>query len=309
MAELIARIDVVATIIHHNGELLLVHSPLWGAFTLPMTKLRHWQLGLVDNATRWERGDEAAMRNVAECLGSTSLQQPGLLLDVGGLRQSDRSGEVKYYQFQIYNFPFASRQVAPGITSQWLTPAQILEENRQPISPTARFLITNLQGGAFDRRANFPPVPGGPRTSTASIAVIRQPDGGQRAWLCQWNSSWGRYFLIGGHAIPGESPEACMVRELGEELHCQPSDFTINSRERLPQYEAWSTGAWQQTTYAITTFDVILTATALSSVCTDAGNRWLTAREVDSERCADGKLLSPTVRTILQMLGELKPDF
>jgi ADP-ribose pyrophosphatase YjhB (NUDIX family) len=308
MAELIDRIDAVATVAYCGHELLTVHNRHWGAFTLPMTKLRNWESGVVGNPPRRERGAEAALRNVAEFVGTTTTQTPGLLLDVSDLRQSDRTGEVNHYHVQIYGFELSGRRVAAGVVADWLTPNEILDASRHPVSPTARALVAKLLEAAMtkDRGGNFPPVPTPTiRESVASIAVIRHDRDSRPHWLCQWNQHWERYFLVGGHKDDSESPEECLVREMREELHLnRHQDYNIQ-RCRPHGYPGWSTRAWQRTQYNITTFDAMLTDRALAAVGRDAANRWLTAEEICSERCADGQLVSPTVYALLWGLGEL----
>ena len=306
MPDQIARIDAVATIIFHDDKLQTVYNHNWGAFTLPMTKPRNRRLGLSGNATRWERGAEAALRNVAECLGITATQAPGLLLDVADLNQSDRSGQINHYHFQVYGFEVTGQQIAPGVTGAWLTPDQILDESRQPISPTARTLVEKLKEAAITRKGNFPPVAApARRQSVSSIGIISQERDGGKLWLCQWNRHWGRYFLVGGHQKPGETPEGCLIREMQEELEVSHgTDYAVQLRRRL-QYTDWSASAWQQTDYDVSTFDVTLQAEAVSKIDKNAANRWLTADEIRSERCTDDRLVSPTARRILQALGQL----
>jgi hypothetical protein len=305
MANAIDRIDVVATVIYCQGELLTISNPNWGAFTLPMTKLRTRPLGLTD-ATRWELGEEAAVRNVAECLGITSVDPPLLLADFGNLSQSDRSGQVNHYVFQVYGFPVDGQQVGPGITAQWLTTAEILNPHRQPVSPTARELVKSLSGAAALRNSVFPPPPAGPpRPSVSSVAMISRLEDGNKKWLCQWNPHWERYFLVAGHKHDDEKPEECMIRELKEELvliHGQ--DYQCQFRKLL-EYEGWSTSAWQMTQYSLSAFDVRLGPGTVGKVKPDPANRWITAQEIRSERCTDDKLISPTARKILELLGEL----
>lgn len=311
MAEAISRIDVVATVIYHGDRLLTVYHAQWGEFTLPMTRLRRRPWGLIHAVETWELGAAAAMRNVGECLGITTDQPPCLLADVGDLRQSDRTGQVNHYQFQMYGFAAPAQDVAPGVSAQWLTPQQILDPHRGPISPTARELVARLGEVALSRGGAFPPAPaaGPPRQSVSSIAVIRRRHGPERQWLCQWNDAWQRYFLVGGHQEPADrTPEQCMIREIREELGLSPAaDYALTPHPRcLPEYEAWSTSAWQPTLYRLWPFVIQLTDAAGPKIEGRAVNRWITAAEVLSERCGDDQLISPTVRRILSALGELQ---
>jgi len=71
------------------------------------------------------------------------------------------------------------------------------------------------------------------------------------------------------------------------------------------QYTDWSTSAWQQTDYTLSTFRVDLQPDVFQKVDANAANRWLSSGEILSERCADDHLVSPTTRNVLEKLGEL----
>lgn len=307
MANAINRIDVVVTVVYCEDHLLTIYNPSWGAFTLAMTKLRERPFGLT-SASRWERGEEAAMRNLAECLGTTSARPPLLLMDHAGLSQSDRSGQVNQYAFQVYGFAVDGQQVRPGNTAQWLTATEILDAERQPISPTARELVRALLEAAVTRKATFPPAPAAEcqRDSVSSVAIISRVEKKTKQWLTQWNGHWERYFLVAGHKHDDESPEECMVRELNEELGLiSGQDYQLRFRKLL-EYKGWSTSAWLVTCYSLSAFDVELNPSAFDKIKPDPANRWLTAQEIRSERCADDKLVSPTTRKVLDLLGELR---
>ena len=308
MAKKIPRIDVVATVIYNGGRVLTLYNDQWGAFTLPMTKLRSWPLGLARSRQRWELGASAAMRNVAQCLGVTSDKPARLLADVSGVRQSDRSGQIADYYVQVYGFPVAKRAAHSGLLVEWLTPKQIVDARRQPVSPTARTLVTELEGVALKRHSQFPPpTPAGkPRTSIASVAIITRGQGGRTKWLCQWNGNWERYFLVGGHQEPKDRDAlACLAREVKEELGIvHETDYTVQSCKTL-KYVGWSTSSWQQTAYTISAFDVELRPGVMAKLGKKSENRWLSKQEVLWERCAGPRLVSPTTREILQKLNRL----
>ena len=308
MPDGVSRIDVVATVISCKDSLLLVFNDKWGAFTIPMTKLRHRPLGPQARRTQWELGADAAMRNVGECLGISTGQTAGLMADVGDIRQSERNGQINHYHFQVYGFQTDRQQAAAGVTANWLTPDEILDPTRSPISPTARALVERLGEIALLQHCQFPPAPAPHprRKSVASVAIIRRTRGDEKQWLCQWNEHWARYFLVGGHQEPDEDAEACLVREMQEELvFARGADYELAKPPEVLEYAAWSGSTWQETDYEISAFEVELEADAFRRVDRAAENRWITKDEVLSERCADEKLVSPTARKILEMLGEL----
>jgi ADP-ribose pyrophosphatase YjhB (NUDIX family) len=136
------------------------------------------------------------------------------------------------------------------------------------------------------------------------MAVISQTEGAHKRWLCQWNKHWCRYFLVGGHEKAGETAAECMVREIEEELGLSAGvDYEPLSAATPLRCTDWSTSAWRMTDYSISIFDVKVNEAALSKVTKDAANRWVTADEIRSERCSDGKLISPTT---CKVLGKLR---
>ncbi|HUT88049.1 MAG TPA: NUDIX domain-containing protein [Thermoguttaceae bacterium] len=313
MPESTLRIDVVVTTIYCGDKVLVVHNGDWGGFTLPMTKQRRWPPGFDGTDDRWETGSDAAMRNAGRCLGATFARPPGLLGDVRGIRQRSPTGVINEYLFQVFGFRVDEPRIGEGVVGQWLTAEEILEPKRRPVSPTARTLVDKLK--EFGRtRGGFPPAPptSPPRLSIASEAIIRrQRRGESKQWLCQWNGHWGRYFLIGGHREDkegggSETAEACLHREIHEELGLtQGADYDADFRAEL-KYGAWSTSSWQPTDYKIAAFDVALKDPACARIEAKSENRWLTREEILSERCADGKLISLTTREMLKMLGDLR---
>ena len=48
--------------------------------------------------------------------------------------------------------------------------------------------------------------------------------------------------LIGGHAKPGESPEAALIREVEEEIGCVPTEFRLLQVAHEPDVEAHGPG-------------------------------------------------------------------
>lgn len=306
-------IEVAATVITAGHRILVVWNEHWGAFSLPMTKLRRQQLGLMQNHERVELWSQAALRTVGECLGRTTDRAPKLLLDVNELRQSDRSGAVNHYHCQVFWFDVESPALAPRVAGEWLSPDQVLDEHRQPLSATARSLVTQLQAAAAERGVAFPPRPRPDRprrSSEAAVAIIRREEKGQDLWLAQWNKRWQRYYLVGGHRHTDETPEECLKREVHEELDLTSNaDYTCEPIQDEPlQYTDWSVGYWQDTDYTTWPFRVTLKSPAMKRVNRNPANRWLTKEEILCERCHLGRAaqgdqpVSPTMKKLLRML-------
>lgn len=301
----IIRVDAVATLYFHNGDVLTVHNSNWGSFMFPVTKLR--SVPSHAGGVRLERGQEAAVRDFVETFQRSCSRPPELLMDCHNLAQSDRDGQLKHYTFQIFAAEVESRQVGDGIIAEWTRLPDLLHPTSKPISPTAPVLAQAISEAALSRSGSFPPKLSGPaaRKSVASTAIISRKHDGHKQWLLQWNQKWQRYFLVGGHQHDGETPEACLRRELEEELCLAPdTDYELSPRKHL-SFEAWSTSHWQITDYQLTTLDVDLSPAAGPRCAGDPANRWLTADEIRAERCADNQLISPTALTVLSKIGDL----
>lgn len=154
----IENLDVAVTVIERGGLLLAVYNEKWSSFTLPMTKRRQWKDPEVPGVVTDEEWIDAAARAAAEWLGRTSTTDPKHLSDtVPEFHQSDRDGRWKHYRFQVFQVSLEEgREPRSGAVAEWLTPEQFLDEERRPISPTARYLIGKLKGEAILQGRAFP---------------------------------------------------------------------------------------------------------------------------------------------------------
>jgi hypothetical protein len=141
-------VEAAVTLIVQRNRLLAVFNEPWSAFSLPMTKRRQWHdpNPNLDDAIRTEDWVDAAARAVADWLGKSFVKPPKFLLDIAEFRQGDRDGLWKRYHFQVFRVTVAP-EVKPrrDAIAEWLTPAQLLDRERRPISPTARYLVEQLQ--------------------------------------------------------------------------------------------------------------------------------------------------------------------
>ncbi len=142
----IPAVDVAVTVIRRGGKVLLCLNPKWAAFTLPMTKRRSWQDPNIPKAHREEKWIDAAARAACECLGRSFTVEPILCAELLEFLQSDRNGIWKRYGFQVFEIPWPEgEEVRSSVAVEWLTPQEILDESRRPISETARHIIARLQ--------------------------------------------------------------------------------------------------------------------------------------------------------------------
>ena len=156
------EIDVAVMLIARGDKLLAVYNEPWMSFTLPMTKRRLWQDPDSGPVGRREDWADAAARAAAQWLGRTLAPAPSTpLLDLPRYEQSDCDGVWTRYHFQVFGMVLKGQErVIPTAISEWLSPAQFLDENRRPLSATARYLIGQLQDrGSFEQ---FPSLLDGP---------------------------------------------------------------------------------------------------------------------------------------------------
>jgi 8-oxo-dGTP pyrophosphatase MutT (NUDIX family) len=143
------------------------------------------------------------------------------------------------------------------------------------------------------------------RQSHAAVALIRREEAGQTLWLTQWNPKWERFHFVSGHKRPDETFRQCLVREVEEELRLREGIDFVAGTEPVAhvEYTAWSENAKADTAYTMELFNVRLTGEeARRTVDADPENRWLTEAEIQGERCADGKSVSPTMKLLLSQV-------
>ena len=139
-------VEVAVTVIRRGDRILAGYNSNWGSFTLPMTKRRRWASPDDPQMIRDEPWEEAAARNVVECFGRTLVDEPKPLMEVKEFRQSDRDLVVKQYHFAVYEVGTPDDlPLFPGVMGEWLLPEQFLDVRRRPVSPTARYLLGELQ--------------------------------------------------------------------------------------------------------------------------------------------------------------------
>lgn len=158
MAAQFPEIEVGVAIIRHQGKVLLVYNPRWGAFTLPMSKRHERADPRLPDGRHVESYQSAAARAAAEVLGRTVPafpSEPAFVLPK--FDQSDSDGQWKRYCFQAFELelpadfdPQRPGSLAPGAVVEFLTDVEVGDMSRMPISDTARDLIAQLHNP--DRR-------------------------------------------------------------------------------------------------------------------------------------------------------------
>jgi hypothetical protein len=132
--------DVAVALIKNDGRILLVFDPNWGAFTLPMTRRRVWKddAGALLGSEAWE---STAGRAAAEVLGRTCRVKPIAIPDEVIHGRSWRDGRIKDYHYRMFMVHDVEPAPLPDTRAEWLTPEEITDPARHPISETAFVLI------------------------------------------------------------------------------------------------------------------------------------------------------------------------
>ena len=161
MSKNVPAVFVAATVITTpDKKILAVYNPLWGSYTLPMTKQRaheEWRTAAIRAATECLDVLFSSDSKLKDVKPNELLAPPELYLRTGGHKQSDRSEEKKTYHFQVFGLELESKPLlAPGIIAKWLTVDRFLDKKLEPISWTARYLIERLDTIAVEQNTRFP---------------------------------------------------------------------------------------------------------------------------------------------------------
>jgi len=139
-------VDVAVTLLQHGNRILAGYNSQWGAFSLPMTKRHVWKDPDLPDGLREETWENAAVRAAAEWIGRTTLAVPQLICDKEfEYRQSDRDGHWKRYSFRVFKLAVESEVLGGTEAYEWLTPAELVDPKRRPVSESAVFIIAELR--------------------------------------------------------------------------------------------------------------------------------------------------------------------
>jgi len=138
------KVEVVVNVITKPGLVLTIFNEKWGAFTLPMSKLRKHHDPLNPEDVWIEDRLDAAIRVAGELRGRTFTKGefPKYLYTTTEMRQSDRTGEYKLYTFHVFQMDLhPNERLRENLIVEWLEKDSILTDSVFPISPTAKFIL------------------------------------------------------------------------------------------------------------------------------------------------------------------------
>ncbi|WP_339743730.1 hypothetical protein [uncultured Rubinisphaera sp.] len=142
------EVNLSVAVILCEGRTLLTWNDNWGAFSLPMTKIRTWPgpSGSVDEDS--ESAQQAAIRAAAEGLGrplqSSEIPDQPVELELQPYsHRSHRDGQWKRYSREVFVFELEVDLSSFSGNGVWLTPEEV--SSMQPISQTAQEVLKVLK--------------------------------------------------------------------------------------------------------------------------------------------------------------------
>lgn len=148
--------------------------------------------------------------------------------------------------------------------------------------------------------------------SCASIALFRHPEQPEKLWLAVWDSHADHFDFVTAERLERESWRECLDREIAWTLHLRRGkDYIISSMARLHLDLAASPGSTESSSLSITPEQPRYSAVEFYAVdlygksgeATLANNerlQWLSSEEVLSGRTANGRLVSPSLVSLLK---------
>ncbi|MGO9463694.1 MAG: NUDIX hydrolase [Isosphaeraceae bacterium] len=227
-ASTVPKVDVVvALIMDHDLRLLWTWNEKWGAFALPMTKLRKGE-GIV------EPPEHAAARAGAEALG-VPVKVGVRWRAIPELKVSDRDYATRLYAYDVFRVeaePRFAPQARLAEPHLWLSIGDALSDRYQPLSESSTDICQDLvTHGLLPQRSQH-----------TSTLVVARDDGGTRRYLLRWDGDWG-------FALPTESREPrddaleAARRVAVEELELTPDRDIKIERARVESYTTHGSSA------------------------------------------------------------------
>jgi len=227
---------VVAMIMDTHLRLLWSWNEKWGAFALPMTKLRKGQ-GVT------EEPEHAAARAGAEALGAP-VKVGQRWTAIPELKVSERDYATKVYAYDVFRVeaePQFADQVRIAEPHLWLSIGDALSGRYQPLSQSSADICQELiKQGRIPQRSQY-----------TSTLVLARDDGGTRRYLLRWDGDWG-FALPSKGREPKQDALDVAKRIAVEELNLTPDRDTKLERARVETYSTHGTSA----SYGLPTFYV-----------------------------------------------------
>ena len=224
----VPKVDVVVALIMDSDlRLLWTWNAKWGAFTLPMTKLRKGESTV-------EPPEHAAARAGAEVLGVPA--KVGIRWTaIPELKVSDRDFATRLYAYDVFRVeaePRFAPQVRLAEPHLWLSVGDALSGRYQPLSQSSVDICQELVAqGRLPQRSQY-----------TSTLIMTREDAGTRRYLLRWDQDWGFALPTMGRECRDDALEAAR-RVATEELALTPDRDVKLERARVESYTTHGSSA------------------------------------------------------------------
>lgn len=216
------NVDVaVALIFDKRRRILWTWNDKWGAFCLPMTKIRKGK-EVSESASR------AAARAAGEAFGVPVDISPRWT-EITDLAVSDRDCTVKHYNYEVFEakshpeFTDHIRILEPHV---WLTHGQALSGRYHPISkPCLHIIRTLIEEYRLDGRIQH-----------TSALIARRSAVGYDEFLLHWNPRWEAYSLPMKRRDPEQDGYVVAEDVARVELGLRPRKSIIIEPAKIPTF-------------------------------------------------------------------------
>ena len=225
---IVPKVDVVvAMIMGPDLQLLWTWNEKWGAFALPMTKLRKGQ-GIT------EEPEHAAARAGAEALG-VPVKVGARWTAIPELKVSDRDFATRLYTYDVFRVeaePRFAPQVRLAQPHLWLSIGDALSGRYQPLSQSSADICQELvTQGRLPERSQY-----------TSTLILAREDAGTRRYLLRWDEDWGFALPTKGRESGQDALEVAKQVAI-DELGLTPGRDIKLERARVESYTTHGTSA------------------------------------------------------------------
>lgn len=192
----------------------------------------------------------------------------------------------------------------------------VINKHNVFVSANILYLLEQEREKLGRQRGDLIPIK---KDSTVRIAIVRRI-WGKKYYLMQYDKLVGKYQLVGGRVLAGDSSrEKALDRKIQEEL---PIIADYLSQDSLQNYKCiFKSERADEEIFLSEKFGVIsqyksyiyavnlkgISRTSLREISKNASNKWVSIKEIEREKANDGKPIFKLAPTAIAKLKELDP--